>query len=134
MAGRRKKPEELRSHRWLGVADMRSFGHRSRLRQIGYDSDDWQGKPVIGIVNTWSDFAQCHAHFKHRVDDVKRGILMAGGLPVDGTNNWSSGFLPAVYQGTPFRATGAPVAQASEIMDTESAVTTMASAVARNPR
>ena len=60
----RKKPEDLRSHRWLGVADMRSFGHRSRLRQIGYDADDWQGKPVIGIINTWSEINPCHAHLR----------------------------------------------------------------------
>ena len=60
----RKKPEDLRSHRWLGVADMRSFGHRSRLRQIGYDADDWSGKPVIGIINTWSDINPCHAHLR----------------------------------------------------------------------
>src|SRR5262245_6430667 len=51
----RKKPEDLRSHRWLGVNDMRSFGHKSRLRQIGYDAEDWAGKPVIGIINTWSE-------------------------------------------------------------------------------
>ena len=51
----RKRPEDLRSHRWLGVTDLRSFGHRSRLRQFGYDREDWGGKPVIGIINTWSD-------------------------------------------------------------------------------
>ena len=79
----RKRPEELRSHRWLGVSDLRSFGHRSRLRQFGYDTNDWGKKPVIGIINTWSGFAQCHAHFKHRVEDVKRGVLQGGGFPVE---------------------------------------------------
>ena len=49
----RKKPEDLRSHRWLGVSDMRSFGHKSRLRQIGYDAEDWTGKPVIGIMGEY---------------------------------------------------------------------------------
>ena len=39
----RKRPEELRSHRWFGVNDLRSFGHRSRLGQFGYDADDWDG-------------------------------------------------------------------------------------------
>jgi dihydroxyacid dehydratase/phosphogluconate dehydratase len=53
--GRRRKPEELRSHRWFGVSDLRSFGHRSRIRQIGYAEEDYAGKPVIGIINTWSD-------------------------------------------------------------------------------
>src|SRR5712691_4127351 len=79
----RKKPEDLRSHRWLGVADMRSFGHRSRLRQIGYDADDWQGKPVIGIINTWSEINPCHAHLRARADNVKRGVLQAGGFPIE---------------------------------------------------
>ncbi len=79
----RKSPESLRSHRWLGVEDLRSFGHRSRLRQMGYDGDDWKGKPVIAILNTWSDINACHAHFKARAEDVKRGILQAGGFPVE---------------------------------------------------
>ena len=79
----RKKPEDLRSHRWLGVSDMRSFGHRSRLRQIGYDADDWQGKPVIGIINTWSEINPCHAHLRSRADNVKRGVLQAGGFPIE---------------------------------------------------
>jgi dihydroxy-acid dehydratase len=51
--------------------------------QMGYAPEEWTGKPVIAIVNTWSDLQPCHAHFKHRVDDVKRGILMAGGFPVE---------------------------------------------------
>jgi dihydroxy-acid dehydratase len=79
----RKRPEDLRSHRWLGVADMRSFGHRSRLRQIGYDADDWQGKPVIGIINTWSEINPCHAHLRARAENVKRGVLQAGGFPIE---------------------------------------------------
>jgi dihydroxy-acid dehydratase len=79
----RKKPEDLRSHRWLGVSDMRSFGHRSRLRQIGYDSEDWTGKPVIGIINTWSEINPCHAHLRVRADNVKRGVLQAGGFPIE---------------------------------------------------
>ncbi len=78
---RRKKAEDLRSHRWLGVNDMRSFGHRSRLKQFGYDGDDWDGKPVIGIVNTWSDINACHAHLRARAENVKRGDLAGGRLP-----------------------------------------------------
>ena len=79
----RKKPEDLRSHRWLGVSDMRSFGHRSRLRQIGYDAEDWDGKPVIGIINTWSEINPCHAHLRVRAENVKRGVLQAGGFPIE---------------------------------------------------
>jgi dihydroxy-acid dehydratase len=79
----RKRPEDLRSHRWLGVSDLRSFGHRSRLRQVGYDTADWGGKPVIAIVNTWSDINPCHTHLRIRADEVKRGVLQAGGFPVE---------------------------------------------------
>src|SRR5579871_4266613 len=63
--------------------DLRAFGHRSRLRQFGYDSQDWSGKPVIGIINTWSDINACHGHLRARAEDVKRGILQAGGLPIE---------------------------------------------------
>jgi len=79
----RKQPADLRSARWFGPADLRSFGHRSRAMQMGYSPEEWTGKPIIAIVNTWSDLQPCHAHFKQRVDDVKRGILMAGGFPVE---------------------------------------------------
>ena len=74
---------ELRSARWFEPDDFRSFGHRSRVLQMGYAPEDWRGKPVIAIVNTWSDANQCHAHFKQRVDDVKRGVLQAGGFPLE---------------------------------------------------
>ena len=80
---RRKKPEELRSHRWYGVDDLRSFGHRSRTAQMGYDRSDYAGKPVIAIINTWSDINSCHTHFKQRVEEVKRGVWQAGGFPVE---------------------------------------------------
>lgn len=72
---------KLRSERWFGPADLRSFGHRSRAMQMGYDSKDWEGKPVIAILNTWSDINPCHMHFRQRAEDVKRGILEAGGFP-----------------------------------------------------
>ena len=79
----RRDPATLRSARWFGPADLRSFGHRSRAMQMGYAPEEWAGKPVIAILNTWSDLQPCHMHFKTRVDDVKRGILMAGGFPVE---------------------------------------------------
>ena len=73
----------LRSARWFEPDDLRSFGHRSRMSQMGYAAADYAGKPVIAILNTWSDLNQCHAHFKQRVEDVKRGVLQAGGFPVE---------------------------------------------------
>ena len=91
---KRISPQELRSHRWYGVNDLRSFGHRSRTAQMGYDRSDYAGKPVIAIVNTWSDINPCHAHFKQRVEDVKRGVWQAGGFPVE---------LPAMTLAEPFQ-------------------------------
>jgi len=79
----RKKPSELRSARWFAPDDLRSSGHRSRTMQMGYAPEEWIDKPVIAILNTWSDANPCHAHFKHRVEDVKRGILQAGGFPLE---------------------------------------------------
>ncbi len=73
----------LRSSRWFEPNDVRSFGHRSRAMQMGYSREDWQGKPLIGIINTWSDIQPCHMHFKQRVEDVKRGILQSGGFPIE---------------------------------------------------
>ena len=80
---RKKTPEQLRSYRWYGVNDLRSFGHRSRTAQMGYHSSDYMGKPVIAIVNTWSEINSCHTHFKQRVEEVKRGVWQAGGFPVE---------------------------------------------------
>jgi dihydroxy-acid dehydratase len=91
---KRKKPEELRSHRWYGVKDLRSFGHRSRTAQMGYHRGDYAGKPVIAIINTWSDINPCHSHFKQRVEEVKRGIWQAGGFPVE---------MPAISLSEPFQ-------------------------------
>ena len=79
----RRDPKSFRSARWFGPADLRSFGHRSRAMQMGYAPEEWTGKPVIAVINTWSDLQPCHMHFKTRVEDVKRGILMAGGFPVE---------------------------------------------------
>ena len=93
MTAKKKLPEELRSYRWLGRDDLRSFGHRSRLRQFGYDRADWVGKPVIGIINTWSDINACHGHLRERAEDVKRGVLQAGGFPIE---------LPAMSLAEPF--------------------------------
>ena len=93
MSRPRKRPEDFRSFRWFGPQDLRSFGHRSRLKQFGYDHADWAGKPVIGIINTWSDINACHAHLRSRAEDVKRGIFQAGGFPLE---------LPAMSLAEPF--------------------------------
>lgn len=78
-----KHAEELRSFRWFGPDDQRSFGHRSRLKQMGFGTEDFKSKPVIGILNTWSDFNNCHTHFRQRAEEVKRGVWQAGGFPLE---------------------------------------------------
>jgi dihydroxyacid dehydratase/phosphogluconate dehydratase len=91
---KRKKPEELRSHRWYGVNDLRGFGHRSRTAQMGYTRADYAGKPVIAIINTWSEINPCHTHFRQRAEEVKRGVWQAGGFPIE---------MPAMSLSEPFQ-------------------------------
>ena len=90
----KKRPEDLRSHRWYGAKDLRAFGHRSRTAQMGFDRSDYADKPVIAIINTWSDINPCHTHFKQRVEEVKRGVWQAGGFPVE---------MPAMSLSEPFQ-------------------------------
>jgi len=81
-----KKPEELRSYRWFGgerTSGLRAFGHRSRMRQLGVEPEEHLGKPLIVILNTWSDINPCHMHLRQRAEQVKRGVLEAGGFPVE---------------------------------------------------
>ncbi|MBV9765064.1 MAG: dihydroxy-acid dehydratase [Acidobacteriaceae bacterium] len=79
----KRKPEQLRSSRWFGPENMAGFGHRSRMKQIGYRQEDFAGKPVIAIVNTWSEINPCHYHLRERAEAVKRGVWQAGGFPVE---------------------------------------------------
>jgi len=79
----KKKPEELRSHRWFGPNDLRSFGHRSRMLQMGFAREDFMGKPVIAVINTWSEINCCHTHLRDRANEVKRGVWQAGGIPIE---------------------------------------------------
>ena len=90
----KRRPEELRSHRWYGAKDLRSFGHRSRTLQMGYSREDYAGKPVIALINTWSEINQCHTHFRSRAEEVKRGVWQAGGFPVE---------MPAISLSEPFQ-------------------------------
>jgi dihydroxy-acid dehydratase len=83
VSSNRKTAAELRSARWLAPDDLRSFGHRSRLMQLGYSEADFAGRPMIGILNTWSALNSCHGHFPERVESVKRGIAQAGGFAVE---------------------------------------------------
>jgi dihydroxy-acid dehydratase len=87
-------PEQLRSYRWFGRETMRTFNHHSRMAQIGFGRADYAGKPVIGILNTWSDINPCHTHFRQRVEEIKRGVWQAGGFPLE---------MPAMSIAEPFQ-------------------------------
>ncbi|WP_030263785.1 L-arabinonate dehydratase [Streptomyces violens] len=78
-----RRPEELRSHQWYGTDGLRSFSHRARTRQLGYLPEEHLGKPVIAILNTWSDINPCHSHLRDRAQAVKRGVWQAGGFPLE---------------------------------------------------
>jgi dihydroxy-acid dehydratase len=86
--------EQLRSHRWFGSESMRTFNHRSRMAQLGFAQADYAGKPVIAVLNTWSEINPCHSHFKARVEEVKRGVWQAGGFPLE---------MPAMSIAEPFQ-------------------------------
>jgi dihydroxy-acid dehydratase len=80
---RKKNVAELRSQRWFASDDIRGFAHRQRMQQQGLAREEFMGRPVIGILNTWSDLSPCHAHLRERAQAVKRGVLQAGGYPLE---------------------------------------------------
>jgi L-arabonate dehydrase len=73
----------LRSQAWFGGDDKDSFIHRSWMKNQGYPNDAFDGRPVIGICNTWSELTPCNGHFRDLAEAVKRGVLEAGGFPVE---------------------------------------------------
>ena len=75
--------DKLRSRRWFMAQGMRSFAHRQRMQQMGLRREDVMGRPIVAIVNTWSDLSPCHAHLRERAEAVKRGVLLAGGMPFE---------------------------------------------------
>lgn len=77
------KKRPLRSQRWYESADMRGFAHRQRTQQMGLRREEFLGRPVIAIINTWSELSPCHSHLRQRAEAVKRGVLLAGGYPVE---------------------------------------------------
>jgi dihydroxy-acid dehydratase len=78
-----RDPAHLRSRRWFAANDMRGFAHRQRMQQMGLRRQDVLNRPVVAIVNTWSDLSPCHAHLRERAEAVKRGVLLAGGMPFE---------------------------------------------------
>lgn len=78
-----EKGKKLRSQEWFGDSGKMGFIHRSWLRNQGYPDDYFEGKPVIGICNTWSELTPCNAHLRSFADVVKRGVAEAGGFPLE---------------------------------------------------
>ena len=74
---------KLRSAQWFGSADKNGFMHRSWMKNQGIPDHEFEGKPIIGICNTWSELTPCNAHFRKLADHVKRGVFEAGGFPVE---------------------------------------------------
>ena len=75
--------QKLRSQGWFGKNDRDGFGHRSWMKNQGWPADLFDGRPVIGICNTWSELNPCNAHFRELADSVKRGVWEAGGFPLE---------------------------------------------------
>jgi dihydroxy-acid dehydratase len=82
MTSKKKTIAELRSQRWFAAPGAAGVHKQRRIKQAGFAPADYEGKPVIGILSTWSDFNTCHAHFPQRIEEVKRGVWEAGGFPV----------------------------------------------------
>jgi dihydroxy-acid dehydratase len=78
-----RTPQELRSARWFAPDNLRGFGHRSRVKQMGFRQEDFSGRPVIAILNTWSEINPCHLHLRDRAESVKRAVWQAGGFPIE---------------------------------------------------
>ena len=74
---------KLRSHAWYGRNDRDGFSHRSWMKNQGWPHDLFDGRPVIGICNTWSELNPCNAHFRELAECVKRGVWEAGGFPLE---------------------------------------------------
>jgi dihydroxy-acid dehydratase len=78
-----KTSPQRRSDRWFLSNDMRGFSHRQRTQQMGIRREEFMGRPVIAIVNTWSEMSPCHIHLRDRAQAVKRGVQLAGGYAVE---------------------------------------------------
>src|SRR5215469_11465714 len=78
-----EEKKRFRSAAWFGKMDKDGFGHRSWMRNQGFPADVCDGRPVIGICNTWSELTPCNAHLRGLADRVKRGVWESGGLPVE---------------------------------------------------
>ena len=82
-ASKKKKPEDLRSRQWFGRQDRDGFNYRSWVKGKGVPDDQFDGRPVIGICNTFSELTPCNSHFRTLAEQVKIGVYEAGGFPLE---------------------------------------------------
>src|SRR5436305_2364401 len=75
--------KRYRSFQWFGPNDLHGFLHRGWLKNQGFPEDLFDGRPVIGICNTWSELTPCNAHLRDIAEMVKRGVYEAGGFPLE---------------------------------------------------
>src|SRR5215217_1813673 len=80
---KRKKPEDMRSQQWFGRRDRDGFNYRSWVKGKGVPHDQFDGRPVIGICNTFSELTPCNSHFRTLAEQVKIGVYEAGGFPLE---------------------------------------------------
>src|SRR6201991_857474 len=108
-----KKKPPLRSQAWFGKADRDGFMHRSWMKNQGYPDDLFDGRPVIGICNTWSELTPCNGHFRELAEFVKRGVYEAGGFPLE---------LPVMALGETLRRPTAMLYRNLASMDVEESI------------
>ncbi|OZI71260.1 L-arabinonate dehydratase [Bordetella genomosp. 12] len=80
---KKRSAEDLRSQRWFGADTLKAFMHRQRMQQVGHGRDEFVGRPIVAILNTWSGLSPCHAHLRDRAESVARGVIASGGFPVE---------------------------------------------------
>jgi L-arabonate dehydrase len=78
-----KSKKVLRSQAWFGGKDKDAFIHRSWMKNHGLPTDSFDGRPIIGICNTYSELTPCNAHFRSLAEKIKAGVLQAGGIPLE---------------------------------------------------
>ncbi|GAA4211035.1 IlvD/Edd family dehydratase [Actinocatenispora rupis] len=104
---------ELRSHQWFAEQGRNGFIHRSWMRNQGFSAEVFDGRPVIGICNTWSELTPCNAHLRRVAEAVKRGVWQAGGFPVE---------FPVMSLGEPLLRPTAMLFRNLLSMDTEESI------------
>ncbi len=114
MADSNQTKSRCAARAWFGLEDRDGFLHRSWMKNQGIPHDEFDGRPVIGICNTWSELTPCNAHFRELAEYVKKGVLEAGGLPLE--------FPVMIARRNESAADGDAVSQPRHAMDVEESI------------